>query len=167
MAEAQRAGQAPGGPARPRSQVRHDSADAGAACGAGEGTAAVYYSRWQDSRRLQLGWILERQRVEHDMHFEGRWDWRNGRAAPQAAWEPLRQMLDQLPEGACALVASQNGLGIQWRETGGDSAFRSLESALGQFRPTIEEAIRQPKPAQDRGSESPGFSAGIAPFTAR
>ncbi|MFC6635552.1 hypothetical protein [Microbulbifer taiwanensis] len=117
----------------------------------GEGTAAVYYSRWQDSRRLQLGWILERQRVEHDMHFEGRWDWRNGRAAPQAAWEPLRQMLDQLPEGACALVASQNGLGIQWRETGGDSAFRSLESALGQFRPTIEEAIRQPKPAQDRG----------------
>lgn len=117
----------------------------------GQGTAAVYYSRWQDKRRLQLGWRLELQRVEHEMHFAGRWDWRNGRAAPKPAWEPLRKMLDQLPGDACAVVASEGGLGIQWRESGGDAAYRALETALAEFRPTIEEAIRQPKPVEDRG----------------
>ncbi|WP_323844060.1 hypothetical protein [Microbulbifer magnicolonia] len=114
----------------------------------GKGTAAVYYSRWADSRRLQLGWILELQRVEHEMHFAGRWDWRNGRAAPQPAWEPLRQMLDQLPKDACAISAHHIGLGVQWQEGGGDGAFQALENALGEFRPTIEEAIRQPKPRE-------------------
>ncbi|SHE50539.1 hypothetical protein SAMN04487965_0036 [Microbulbifer donghaiensis] len=114
----------------------------------GEGTAAVYYNRWGDSRRLQLGWVLELQRMEHDMHFAGRWDWRKGRAAPQPAWEPLRQLLDQLPRDACAIVANENGFGIQWQETGGDSAFSRLEATLNEFRPRIEEAIRQPKPEE-------------------
>ncbi|SDZ79113.1 hypothetical protein [Microbulbifer marinus] len=114
----------------------------------GEGTAAVYYSRWEDARRLQLGWVLELQRVEHDMHFSGRWDWRNSRAAPKPAWEPLRQMLDQLPRDACAIVANQSGLGIQWQESGGDGAFSALQAVLDEFRPRIEEAIRRPKPAE-------------------
>ncbi|AMX02647.1 hypothetical protein SAMN05660479_00749 [Microbulbifer thermotolerans] len=115
----------------------------------GQGTAAVYSSRWGDGRRLQLGWILELQRVEHELHFAGRWDWRNGRpAAPKSAWEPLRQMLKNLPEDACAVIAQENGLGIQWRESSGDAGFHALEAALAEFRPPIEEAIRQAAPAQ-------------------
>lgn len=114
----------------------------------GEGSAAVYFCRWQDLRRLQLDWILELQRGAHEMHFSGRWDWCNDRAAPQAAWAQLRQMLEQLPGDACAIVASQAGLGIQWRESGDDSGFAAVETALNEFRPSIEEAIREPKRAE-------------------
>lgn len=108
----------------------------------GEGTAAVYFRRWEDRRRLQTGWILERQRVEHEMHFSGYWDWRNGRAAPEAAWEPLRQMLPELPADACAIISTESGVGIQWRETSGVAGAEKLQSLLSEFRPSIEDAIR-------------------------
>jgi len=120
----------------------------------GQGSAAVYSSRWQDTRRLQLGWALELQRVEHEMHFRGRWDWRNGRAAPPPAWEALREMLERLPEDACAVVGSEGGLGIQWQESAGEAGFRALESALVEFRPVIEEAIRLPGPAGNRENQA-------------
>ncbi|MEX2962130.1 hypothetical protein [Microbulbifer sp. TYP-18] len=110
----------------------------------GEGSAAVYFGRWEDNRRLQTDWVLELQRVSHAMHFAGRWDWRNGRAAPQSARAALVEMLGVLPEDACAVVASRGGLGVQWRETSGDPGLAALEAALGRFRPLIEQAIRLP-----------------------
>ena len=115
----------------------------------GEGTAAVYFSRWQDPRRLQTDWILELQRVSHEMHFSGRWDWRNGRSAPEKAQPLLREMLEELPRDACAVVASRGGLGIQWQEGGGNGGISALEAALAKYRPPIEEAIRQPQKEQD------------------
>ena len=117
----------------------------------GEGTAAVYIQRWRDPRRLQTGWILELQRMSHELHFAGRWDWRKSRSAPEAAWEPLRELLAQLPEDACAVVASQGGLGVQWRENTGERGMTALEHSLPEFAPIIEEAIRQPR----RDEESP------------
>ncbi|WP_346839886.1 hypothetical protein [Microbulbifer sp. SAOS-129_SWC] len=111
----------------------------------GEGSAAVYTQRWRDRRRLQLGWSLELQRMEHEMHFAGRWDWSGGRSAPEPAWEPLRELLAQLPRDACAVVASDSGLGVQWHEDSGESGMAALEGALPEFGPSIEEAIRQPR----------------------
>lgn len=119
----------------------------------GKGTAAVYFTPWEDKRRLQLGWILELQRGEHEMHFDGRWDWRNGRAAPEAAWGVLREMLEKLPRGACGVVASPVGLGIQWMESGGDAEYTALVSALDTYRASIEEAIRARKSSGDGAGE--------------
>lgn len=116
----------------------------------GEGTAAVYICRWEDRRRLQTGWVLERQRVEHEMHFAGYWDWRNGRTAPQAARDPLRKMLSALPADACAIIATDAGIGVQWRESSGASGAEKLQSLLSEFRPDIEERIRLPR--RDRGT---------------
>jgi hypothetical protein len=112
---------------------------------AGEGTAAVYFARWQNPRRLRTGWTLELQRMAHEMHFSGYWDWRNGRAATETAWPLLRNLLQQLPADATAVICSESGLGVQWRETSGDAGMAALEKALTDSRPLIEEAIRQPQ----------------------
>ncbi|MCW8128518.1 hypothetical protein [Microbulbifer halophilus] len=117
----------------------------------GEGTAAVYICRWEDRRRLQTGWVLERQRVEHEMHFAGYWDWRNGRVAPRAVWGSLRKMLSELPADACAIIATGNGIGVQWRETSGAAGAEKLQSLLSEFRPDIEEGIRLPRRDQSTG----------------
>lgn len=116
----------------------------------GEGSAAVYIRRWEDRRRLQTGWVLEQQRVEHEMHFSGRWDWRNGREAPEAAREPLRTMLLDLPADACAVISTESGLGIQWRETSGDTGASRIRRLLSEYRPTIEEAIRLPRRNEEK-----------------
>ncbi|WP_237064764.1 hypothetical protein [Microbulbifer guangxiensis] len=109
----------------------------------GEGTAAVYFNRWDDPRRLVVGWNLELQRMSHELHFAGRWDW-SGRAAPEAAWHLIRELLDRLPEDACGIQSTRGGLGIQWQERSGDKGFETVEQSLQQMRPEIEEAIRQP-----------------------
>ncbi|KUJ84891.1 hypothetical protein AWR36_004440 [Microbulbifer flavimaris] len=114
----------------------------------GEGTAAVYYNRWEDPRRLDVGWNLELQRMSHDLHFSDRWDWA-GKAAPEASWQLIRELLKRLPEDACAIHSTRGGLGIQWQERSGDKGFETVEQALKQMRPEIEEAIRQPAGRED------------------
>ncbi|GAA5444805.1 hypothetical protein Misp06_02995 [Microbulbifer sp. NBRC 101763] len=108
-----------------------------------KGTAAVYYYRWNDRKRLQIGWTLQRQRVEHELNFAGSWDWSNGRAAPKAAWKYLHKLLDAIPSGSYAVIATDIGLGVQWSENGGDKAFEKLSTSLAEYTPHIEEAIRK------------------------
>jgi len=112
----------------------------------GEGTAAVYYNRWGDRKRLKIGWTLQRQRVEHELNFAGSWDWSKGRAAPKSAWKYLRKLLDAVPSGCCAIIATDIGLGLQWSENGGDKAFEQLSASLAEYTPLIEEAIRKVSP---------------------
>ncbi|MFA0811972.1 hypothetical protein [Microbulbifer epialgicus] len=111
-----------------------------------EGTAAVYYYRWSDRKRLQIGWALQRQRVEHELNFAGNWDWRNGRAAPRPAWKYLHQLVTSIPNDSCAIIATDIGLGVQWRESGGEQVFAKLSSALAEYTPLIEETIRKSSP---------------------
>lgn len=119
----------------------------------GEGTAAVYFNRWEDPRRLDVGWNIELQRMSHDLHFSGRWDWA-GKAAPEAAWPLVRELLGRLPEDACGIHSTQGGLGIQWQERSGDKGFEAVEQALAHLRPEIEEAIRQrPRRTEENGGE--------------
>ncbi|WP_299944082.1 hypothetical protein [uncultured Microbulbifer sp.] len=115
---------------------------------AGRGTAAVYSHPWRDRKGLQVGWSLQRQRVAHELNFAGCWDWGSARAAPQSAWHHLHQLLEKVPVDTDAVVATDVGLGIQWRETGGGQAFAKLLSALAEFSPLIEGVIRKPSPAR-------------------
>jgi len=117
----------------------------------GEGTAAVYFSGWRNPRRLSTGWGLEIKRMQHEMHFSGVWDWRNGRHAPEAAASPLRELLSQLPADSLAVLATEGGLGVQWRESSGDAGFKAIQHALTELRPIIEEAIRQPQRSEPHG----------------
>ena len=109
----------------------------------GQGTAATYFCQWRNPRRLSTGWVLELQRVSHEMHFNGQWDWRKGRAAPEAAQSALKELLAMLPTDATAVFANDSGLGVQWRERSGDNGFTRVQEALDAQRPVIEEAIRQ------------------------
>ncbi|WP_444886419.1 hypothetical protein [Microbulbifer sp. JMSA008] len=112
----------------------------------GEGTAAVYYYRWKDRKRLQIGWKLQRQRITHEMNFAGSWDWGNSVRAPQAAWQQLHQLLDSLPADCCAIIATDVGLGVQWQENGGVKAFSQLSESLAEYTPLIEESVRKISP---------------------
>ncbi|AWF81842.1 hypothetical protein BTJ40_13965 [Microbulbifer sp. A4B17] len=109
----------------------------------GDGTAAVYYQRWQNRKDLRVGWVLDKQRIDHELNFSGVWDWADGQPAPQEAWKYLRQMLETLPRDACAITATPVGLGIQWPESGGNQAFQKLMKSLDEYTPLIEEAIRK------------------------
>ncbi|MCO1333520.1 hypothetical protein MO867_04115 [Microbulbifer sp. OS29] len=113
----------------------------------GDGTAAVYYHRWQNPKGLQVGWILELQRIEHELNFSGQWDWAKGQPAPKDAWKYLHALLGELPRDICAITATQVGLGVQWRESGGDTSFQKLMSSLDKYSPLIEEAIRKMRPS--------------------
>ena len=119
----------------------------------GQGNAAVYFSQWRNPRRLQTGWGLELQRMEHEMHFDGVWDWRNGREAPEAARSALKELLGMLPADVSAVYANDSGLGVQWRERSGDGGLSKLQEALTSMRPVIEEAIRQSTPRQEEGAD--------------
>ncbi|WP_043316501.1 hypothetical protein [Microbulbifer sp. HZ11] len=136
---------------RKLAELRHKAASAGLKvqmqtlpAAIGEGTAATYFSQWRNPRRLNTGWVLEMQRMSHEMHFEGTWDWRKGRAAPEAAQPPLRELISMLPSDVTAIFANDSGLGVQWRERTGDVGFAKIQQALAVQRPVIEEAIRQP-----------------------
>ncbi|MBN8431763.1 hypothetical protein JF535_12965 [Microbulbifer salipaludis] len=115
------------------------------------GNAAVYSAQWRNPRRLQTGWGLELQRMPHEMNFDGVWDWRNGREAPEVAKPPLKEFLEMLPADATAVYANDSGLGVQWRERSGNGGLAALQKALDTMRPVIEEAIRQ---QQSRSEEA-------------
>lgn len=123
----------------------------------GKGTAAVYFSQWRNPRRLQTGWALELQRMSHEMHFDGVWDWRKGRQAPELAQKPVKELLESLPADTTAIICSDSGLGVQWKERSGEDGLKAIQSALSELRPVIEEAIREP---QRRGSGEVGETDG-------
>lgn len=63
-------------------------------------------------------WRLQRERIEHDGHFAGWWDWQPALEAP-AAWRPaLRELLPDLPPDAVLLENNRQGLWLYWRERG-------------------------------------------------
>nr|WP_010130564.1 hypothetical protein [Microbulbifer agarilyticus] len=135
---------------RKLAELRHKAATAGLKVqmqplpdALGKGTAATYFSQWRNPRRLATGWGLELKRVEHEMHFAGRWDWRNGRTAPEAARPALKALIAGLPADATGIFANDSGLGIQWRERSGDAGLAAVTEGLAEQRPLIEEAIRQ------------------------
>lgn len=108
----------------------------------GSGTAAVYYLPWQKSSGLSLGWGLERRSISHDLHFSGQWDWQGSTRPPQSAQPYIKEAIADMPEGYLALFANPAGLGIQWRETGGDVAYSKLLSLLRSTRSKIEPELR-------------------------
>lgn len=110
----------------------------------GAGNAAVYFSQWRNPRRLQSGWALELQRMSHELNFDGDWDWRKKREAPEAAKPSLKELIAMLPTDATAIFANDAGLGVQWHERSGEKGLDAILHGLSAVRPVIEEAIRLP-----------------------
>ncbi|WP_181954058.1 hypothetical protein ACONUD_04320 [Microbulbifer harenosus] len=131
----------------------------------GKGTAAVYFSQWRNPRRLQSGWGLELQRMPHDLNFDGVWDWRNKREAPEVAKPSLKELVSMLPADATAIFANDAGLGVQWQERSGDRGLDAILHALSAMRPVIEEAIRLPQPGGN--SDGKPLDSGESPDSRR
>ena len=76
--------------------------------------------------------MLVRGGFEHELHFEGFWQWGTGEPAAKY-WHPaIKQALEQLPDSVLALSNGPQGLSILWSEKGDltllDSFLRVLQA---------------------------------------
>lgn len=83
-------------------------------------TYAVYSLDWL-SKKLKNNnvprWVLEQKKYAHDIHFKGRWDWFDGRKAPEKYYAHLHDFLNDVPLGVVALASTQAGLSVYWDES--------------------------------------------------
>jgi len=78
----------------------------------------AYCLPWKSDRADLSAWILVRSGFEHELHFQGLWQWAAGSPAAEY-WHPaIRQALEQLPDSVLALGNGPQGLSIFWNETG-------------------------------------------------
>ena len=84
-------------------------------------TYAMYSLAWPEKKLKNNDnvpkWTLEQKKYEHDIHFQGRWDWFDGRKAPEENHASLRDFLNDAPLGVVALASTQSGLGVYWDES--------------------------------------------------
>jgi len=83
---------------------------------------AAYQAPWprEDGQKFKgEGWALDRAEYEHEIHFDGRWQWRDSKAAPASLHELLHQALRSLPANVHTVEATRLGLRCAWTETGG------------------------------------------------
>lgn len=83
---------------------------------------AVYELRWPSEAEYKFsgeGWALDKLVYDHGIHFDGRWQWRDARQAPEAIHGLLREGLQRLPAGVQAVEATHLGLRCAWVENGG------------------------------------------------
>lgn len=73
-------------------------------------------------------WRLIKERIDHEAHFEGYWNWQKHRQA-EPKWHPvLKEVLKQLPKDVQAIDYDRGTLCIYWRERGGrDDVQRLLD----------------------------------------
>ena len=84
-------------------------------------TYAIYSLAWP-AKKLKNDesvprWTLEQKKYEHDIHFKGRWDWFDGRKAPEKDHAALLGFLNGVPVGIVALSSNQAGLSVYWDES--------------------------------------------------
>lgn len=94
---------------------------------------AVYQILWPTSLRLQYGdmiWYLVKQKHPHEMHFLGRWQWRDKVKPGAAVQSYLQRELASLPESVQAVAATQQGLCCYWKEQGGEPDLQTIEAWL-------------------------------------
>lgn len=111
---------------------------------------AVYQIPWPSTLKLQYGdvnWCLVKQKHPHEIHFEGRWEWR-GRVTPmQPVIGYVQQHLAQLPESVQALAATPQGLSCYWNERGGVATLETIDAwlkqAQAQLWPMVQREVGQ------------------------
>lgn len=84
-------------------------------------TYAIYSLAWPEKKmknndKMQK-WTLEQKKYEHDIHFQGRWDWFDEGKASKEYHASLRKFLNDTPLGVVGLTSTQAGLGVYWNES--------------------------------------------------
>lgn len=84
-------------------------------------TYAIYSLTWPEKElknndKIQK-WTLEQKKYEHDIHFQGRWDWFGERKAAKQYYASLHEFLNDAPLGVVGLASTQAGLGVYWNES--------------------------------------------------
>ncbi|MGQ9424639.1 hypothetical protein ACXYTJ_01680 [Gilvimarinus sp. F26214L] len=75
-------------------------------------------------------WRLIKERISHEGHFQGYWNWQEGMVADSKWHDPLRAMVSDLPPDAVALENNAHGLWLYWRERGAPEAVDRLAATL-------------------------------------
>lgn len=101
---------------------------------AGYGLDWVQPKQEQFPGRVNHQWCLLRERISHEGHFAGWWNWQPGRQADPQWHETLRTLLPQLPEDAVALESNQQGLWLYWEERGKLERVDQIASLLRSLR---------------------------------
>lgn len=98
-------------------------------------------------------WRLIRERISHETHFQGYWNWYKKRAAAPEWHAALRDHLPQLPADAVALDYQRGRLCIFWREKGGREGVERVATLLRQI---LEQAGQAQAQQMDTGRKSEG-----------
>lgn len=85
-------------------------------------------------RPASYSWRLMRQRISHEAHFEGWWDWQNGQRADKSWHAPLLALLRELPSDVIAIESSRQNLWLYWRERGGPERVDQVAAILARLR---------------------------------
>lgn len=94
---------------------------------------AVYEKPWPRQDRQRFGgeeWALDKQPYEHEIHINGWWQWRDGKAPPEPVVPLLRESLLDLPQGVLAVEATRLGLRCYWTESGDEAALQQVTQWL-------------------------------------
>jgi hypothetical protein len=94
-------------------------------------------------------WRLRRQRISHESHFVGWWDWQKGMEADPAWHEILRRVIADLPPDALVLENNRQGLWLYWRERGDLSRVDSVAACLRTLKEAGQELASGPGEEQE------------------
>lgn len=85
-------------------------------------------------------WRLIKERISHEAHFDGFWNWQRGRVA-ELHWQPaIREALGLLPPDTLALDYHRGTLCVFWREKGGPE---TVERLAGTLRQLLEKGVAE------------------------
>lgn len=84
-------------------------------------------------------WRLIKERISHESHFQGYWNWHKKRPAGAEWHQALKAALPQLPPDAVAVDYRRATLCVFWREKGGQEAVERLAVILRQI---LEQAAK-------------------------
>lgn len=84
------------------------------------------------------GWMLQRTRYQHDIHFLGWWAWHGENRASGAEQAVLREQLEALPQGVRAVSIGAEGIAVYWDEKGGDEVLQQVQRLLKSLQAAIQ-----------------------------
>lgn len=84
------------------------------------GPRAAYYTLPLGDKARKLGtiapWGIEKKQHEHEIHFQGLWDWANKDRPHDMLQRKLRESLSTMPEGIIAVQFNALGVSVLWDE---------------------------------------------------
>ena len=104
---------------------------------------AVYMLPWPESilsrEHKMPSWTLEQKKYQHDIHFQGFWDWLNACKSPESWFQAIHATLSTLPVGVVALSSASPGLSVYWDES---LRGKTPELAVGNIYETLSTLMR-------------------------